>query len=290
MVKKTYNLEELLKQILIQAKTLLRADGASIFLREGNNLLLKATTGVNVERESHSYSLGEGISGKVLKAREPLLIKNVMKNHLYDEIEHPKSRFISLIAMPILYDKEIVGVLRCTRTAATKKTKSDQAFSDIDTEVLKVFAQTAATAIEATQELELATNAPYAFVLMPFDKEFRDVYELGIRDVVDTLGIRCERVDEIEFNESILAQIYKGIQSADIIIADMTGRNPNVFYEVGYAHALHKEVILLTQKATDIPFDLKGHNHIIYKGQITVLKERLKKRLGTWLIKFRTVK
>ena len=48
----------------------------------------------------------------------------------------------------------------------------------------------------------------------------------------------------------------------------MTGRNPNVFYETGYAHALGKHVILLTQEAKDIPFDLKHYQHIIYAKRI----------------------
>jgi hypothetical protein len=59
----------------------------------------------------------------------------------------------------------------------------------------------------------------------------------------------------------------------------MTGRNPNVFYEVGYAHALGKRVLLLTQKADDIPFDLKHYPHIVYGGKITELKQELEKRV-----------
>ena len=50
----------------------------------------------------------------------------------------------------------------------------------------------------------------------------------------------------------------------------MTGRNANVFYEVGYAHALGKIVLLLTKNADDIPFDLKHHQHIVYGGSVRV--------------------
>jgi hypothetical protein len=59
----------------------------------------------------------------------------------------------------------------------------------------------------------------------------------------------------------------------------MTGKNPNVFYEVGYAHALGKNVILLTKNSEDIPFDLKHYPHIVYNGKIVLLKDELKKRL-----------
>lgn len=63
----------------------------------------------------------------------------------------------------------------------------------------------------------------------------------------------------------------------------MTGRSPNVFYEVGYAHALNKRVVLLTQNADDIPFDLKHYPHIVYGGKITQLKSELERRIR-WCI------
>jgi len=114
---------------------------------------------------------------------------------------------------------------------------------------------------------------PFVFVLMPFQKEFNDVYGLGIKQACKDSGAYCERVDEQQFEESILERIYNQIAKADIIISDMTGKNPNVFYETGYAHALNKKVILLTQKAEDIPFDLKHYPHIVYEGEIVELKK-----------------
>lgn len=57
----------------------------------------------------------------------------------------------------------------------------------------------------------------------------------------------------------------------------MTGRNPNVFYEVGYAHALDKLTVLLTRNADDIPFDLKHFPHIVYEGKISMLQSELER-------------
>ncbi len=106
---------------------------------------------------------------------------------------------------------------------------------------------------------------PFAFVLMPFSREFDDAYSLGIKDAVEKAGMLAERVDEQVFHrEGILERIYNQIDLADLIIADMTGRNPNVFYEVGYAHAKNKLCILLTSDADHIPFDLRHHRHIVY--------------------------
>lgn len=127
---------------------------------------------------------------------------------------------------------------------------------------------------------------PFAFVLMPFEANFDDIYKLGIQAAARETGIVAERVDEQTYSESILERIYRQIQAADFIVADMTGKNPNVFYEVGYAHALDKLVTLLTKSASDIPFDLKHHRHIVYDGSIQTLKAKLEIEFK-WLLEER---
>ena len=118
---------------------------------------------------------------------------------------------------------------------------------------------------------------------MPFSDKFQDVYEVGIKAACKDAGAYCERVDEQIFTDSILDRIFNQIAKADVIVADMTGRNPNVFYETGYAHALNKRVILLTQKSADIPFDLKHYPHIVYAGKLTLLKAQLERKIR-WCI------
>jgi hypothetical protein len=120
----------------------------------------------------------------------------------------------------------------------------------------------------------------FAFVLMPFDSAFDDIYKLGIKEAVSQFDeMVAERVDEQMYREGILERIYRQIEIADIVIADMTGQNPNVFYEVGYAHAKGKLCILLTSDAADIPFDLKHRRHIVYNKSITTLRRELIKDL-----------
>lgn len=121
----------------------------------------------------------------------------------------------------------------------------------------------------------------FAFVLMPFHSSFDDIYRLGIKETARNLGVLAERVDEQIFREGILERIYRQIEAADIILADMSGQNPNVFYEVGYAHAKGKLCILMTKDATDIPFDLKHHRHIVYGSSIENLRKSLATEL-TW--------
>jgi hypothetical protein len=119
------------------------------------------------------------------------------------------------------------------------------------------------------------TPKPFVFVVMPFDSAFDDIYAFGIKQACEDAGAYCERLDEQLFHESMVDRIYTQISKADLIVAEMTNRNPNVFYEVGYAHALGKPVVLLTKEAADIPFDLRQRQHIVHGGSIRVLKENL---------------
>ncbi len=119
----------------------------------------------------------------------------------------------------------------------------------------------------------------FAFVLIPFDPSFDDVYKLAIKEAAKEVGIIAERLDDQMFPEGMLERIYRQIDAADLIIADMSTKNPNVFYEVGYAHAKDKLCIHLTADADDIPFDLKHRRHIIYGDSLSHLREELSKHL-----------
>lgn len=119
----------------------------------------------------------------------------------------------------------------------------------------------------------------FCFVLMPFAKEFNDVYNLGIEPACKAAGAYCERLDKQIFTEPMLERIYNQISKADLVIADMTTANPNVYYEVGYAHALGKKTLLIISAAEEIPFDLKHFPHIVYSESITDLQGQLRRKV-----------
>jgi CheY-like chemotaxis protein len=141
------------------------------------------------------------------------------------------------------------------------------------------FVEKNATAIEVGR----IAKTKFAFVCMPFEREFDNLYDAGIRPVLQECGFRSVRADEVEHNRGILEVVYGQIASAHVVVAEMTGRNPNVYYEAGYAHALGKDVVLLTQRVDDLPFDLRGLNHVVYEGRISLLKEKLAHRLRAML-------
>lgn len=117
-------------------------------------------------------------------------------------------------------------------------------------------------------------NNHFAFVIMPFNENYKDIYQLGIKDACKEVGVVAERVDEQLFEEGMLERIYNQIEVADIVIAELTQHNANVFYELGLAHAKDKLCLLVTKDASTIPFDLKQKRHIIYKS-ISELKAEL---------------
>lgn len=109
---------------------------------------------------------------------------------------------------------------------------------------------------------------PFVFVVMPFDPKLRDVYDLGIKSAADSAGAYAERVDEQHYSGAILERVLNQINKADVIVADMSGKNANVLYEVGYAHALGKSVVMITQDDfKDLPFDVNHFHHIRYMAE-----------------------
>lgn len=127
---------------------------------------------------------------------------------------------------------------------------------------------------------------PFIFVVMPFETEFEDVYD-AVKLEGQALGAVVRRADERFISGTITGRIFEELVRADVIVGEMSGRNPNVYYEVGYAHALGKTAILLIKDAKDIPFDLRDRQHIVYQN-IKGLKAELAKKITAALQEART--
>lgn len=108
-----------------------------------------------------------------------------------------------------------------------------------------------------------AAKEDHAFIIMPFGPRWSSLVWATIKDTMKTHGFKCTRADE-QYGHQILEDIWCGICEASIVVADVTGRNPNVYYELGIAHVLGKRVVLLTQNGADIPFDTRVYRHIMY--------------------------
>lgn len=117
---------------------------------------------------------------------------------------------------------------------------------------------------------------------MPFAKEFDDVHaaiKTNVEAVISSRGGRCFRLDEARPAGPITDRLLREIQSAAFCVADVTGNIPNVMWEVGYAMALGKPIILITQKISELPFDIKDLQSLEYdRTQVSrTLAEPLRK-------------
>ena len=121
------------------------------------------------------------------------------------------------------------------------------------------------------------------FVIMPFSGELiQEVYTEYTKPTIEEVGLKCIRGDDIFSVCSIMEDIFGAICKANVIIAEFTGRNPNVLYEAGIAHTLGKPLIGITQDMEDVPFDLRSIRHITYKPTpkgLIHLKETLRNTL-----------
>lgn len=118
------------------------------------------------------------------------------------------------------------------------------------------------------------------FVIMPFAEDFTAVHTDVVKPVGEELGLVVKRGDDFFANNYIMDEVWFGIYYAKLVVADCTGRNPNVFYELGIAHTLGKPAILLTQNVDDIPFDVAGRRFIEYQDKLSSLRE-MKTQLRT---------
>ena len=100
---------------------------------------------------------------------------------------------------------------------------------------------------------------------MPFEKAFDWVYDDMIRPPFEDAGYDIVRADDITSQQNIIKSIVVGIHDADLIVADLSGLNANVFYELGIAHAKGKDVVLLSQDLANAPFNLRSYNIIGYE-------------------------
>ena len=103
------------------------------------------------------------------------------------------------------------------------------------------------------------------FVVMPFSAALTALYQDHLRLVAQSLQMTIARADDFFSSEQIMPEVWSAIAKAKVVIADCTGRNPNVFYEIGLAHALGKSVVLITQTPQDVPFDLKAFRCLEYE-------------------------
>lgn len=115
------------------------------------------------------------------------------------------------------------------------------------------------------ESILLDITKPRCFVVMPFASELEYVYRT-IQAAVEHAGLQCVRGDERTISRPIIDDIRADIATADLVIVDFTGKNPNVYYEAGLADAWRKRWIVIAQSTDDLAFDVRHVRTILYSN------------------------
>lgn len=138
----------------------------------------------------------------------------------------------------------------------------------------------------AVSDFDVRPEQPKLFVIMQFTPPFNELYSDVIISVGREAGFSVVRADETYGPGIIIADIERKILEAKAIIADITPNNPNVYWEVGYAHALHKPTILIAERDTKLPFDVSPFRTLFYDNTIagkSKIEEGLRKHFAAIL-------
>jgi hypothetical protein len=112
-----------------------------------------------------------------------------------------------------------------------------------------------------------------------FDRYYQDIYAPAIREA----GLEPVRADELFTTGSVVEQIWDQIENAKVLLADLSGKNANVFYELGLAHAARKPVVFTSADSEDVPFDLRHLRVIIYDIREPEWADRLRTSIADYL-------
>lgn len=125
------------------------------------------------------------------------------------------------------------------------------------------------------ENIQINTKRPKVFCVMKFEQDFDELYQDVIKPQCEKMGLSVNRADEFYTATPIIQDITREISESSIIVCDITMDNPNVFYELGYAHALQKSTILLAdrEKREKLPFDVSGYRTIFYSNRISGKKQ-----------------
>lgn len=125
----------------------------------------------------------------------------------------------------------------------------------------------------------VADNRETCFVICPYDNWHNQYCEVIYNVAIEAAGLKPRRADDLFGPSPIMGHIWKLIRDAKIVLADVTGRNANVLYELGLAHAIAKPAVLLTASMDDVPFDLKNLRVLLYDVRQPSWADDLGKRI-----------
>lgn len=219
---------------------------------------------------------------------EESIIESVVVPFVNGQVVMLKFRLLG----PRLFNMKNATFLKVYSTKSALKTSDEKSIADqikeesfskndCTQEILgKVQARGTGKALSSLIQKALQPTKNQVFVVMKFGDETLDsAYEGAYKAVAKEFGLACIRIDEVQDSGKISDQILESLAESKYVLCDLTGARPNCYYETGFAHALGKEIILLSHKKEAIHFDLQGHRFIQWSTE-EELRKKLRERFS----------
>jgi hypothetical protein len=181
----------------------------------------------------------------------------------------------SLVLAPVNYEGQVIGCFaflfgsESPGYSSSARSLVSRALDDFSTPAKYLFQrrshQMVVDPIFKSRDTRITPDT--CFVVMPFSESWSDAVFSALRSILIEERLIPVRADDL-FGENVVEDMWAAILKSSFIIADVTGRNPNVYYELGIAHTLGKKVILLSQNVEDIPFDTRHLRHVVYTNTL----------------------
>lgn len=206
----------------------------------------------------------DGYREAVLKAPDIAEVYKHYRGENLPDDQFLKNTVVETYKIPAEYFLEFKQVFVESLEAAQLLTKHGDKVRIIDVSADDPKTATPSDRIKKLGKAANVSASDSCFVMQPFSPPLGDYYEKIYKPAIEKAGLKPVRADaDIFHTGKIMDQVWDGINSAKVLVAELTSRNPNVFYELGLAHALKKPVVLVSSREEDVPFDLQ-HIRVIY--------------------------
>ncbi|MDA3923715.1 MAG: hypothetical protein PF904_03340 [Kiritimatiellae bacterium] len=179
--------------------------------------------------------------------------------------------------------KTAVAKKRAAKTAVVKTAVAKTAVAKKRAAVRPAQPKVVPAKPKSTRKTKKKQYVGSCFILMPFKEPFEMYYNVIIRPAVSAANLDPLRGDSLFTPTPIMGDVWNMIQEAKVLVAELTYKNANVFYELGLAHALGKPVILISETMEDVPFDLQQLRVILYDKDDPTWGNKLKSAITTAL-------
>ncbi|TGM74344.1 hypothetical protein [Leptospira bouyouniensis] len=252
---------------------MVRADRVLIYAkRELENLLKRSQSSKNKTAGDFHYSLNRIIrqTGSLLNMGG----ETNLASSLFDEIKNLNSRILLKD-----FNGKIEHLIVKINTFITESEFEDS--DELRKRIDELEKQLGISTIKS-YSVEDVKKEKAIFIIMPFRDSFEDVWKGAIEKSVTAIHYTPIRADLINRSSNITDDIIESIKASKLVIVDVTDFNPNVMFELGYAYALDKPHIIISQTVENLPFDIRNIRTILYKNTWTGI-ETLRQKLNEYL-------